>query len=62
MNKNIVSINASTINYEELDNITNALKADSDISNVKVTNASIIKGQNKFSINFEITFNVEDTI
>lgn len=62
MNKNIVSINASTTNYEELDNITNTLKADSDISNVKVTSASIIKGQNKFNINFEITFNVEDTI
>lgn len=58
MNKNGVSINASTVDYEELDNITNVLKKSSNISNVKVTNASIIKGQNVFPINFELTFNI----
>lgn len=60
INKNSVTISADTINYEELDKIQKVLNTNSQVSNVKITNASILKEQKEFTINFEMTFNFEE--
>lgn len=60
INKNTVSINANTVNYEELDKIQNLLETNSKISNVKITNTSILREQKEFNINFEVSFNFEE--
>lgn len=60
INKNTVSINANTISYEELDKIQNLLNTNSQISNVKITHASLLRDQKDFNINFEVSFNFEE--
>lgn len=59
LNKNTVSLNAGTTNYEELDNIKKSLEASELVSEVKIANTSI-NPNNTFNINFEITFTIAE--